>query len=61
MKKIVKEKERTKENLETTYLYIFANTDKDCDLLKDRPTLSPGRTPTTNKTATVLTTAKIWP
>jgi len=34
-------------------MYVcIANTDKDCDLLQDRPT--------SNKTATVLTTAKIW-
>jgi len=37
----------------TSYVYI-ANTDKDCDLSYDRPVLS------TNKTASALTTAKIW-
>jgi len=36
-----------------TYVYV-ANTDKYSNLLHDRPALS------TNKTATVLTTTKIW-
>jgi len=26
-------------------MYILLNTDKDCDLLQDRPVLSTGRTP----------------
>jgi hypothetical protein len=37
----------------------IANTDKDCDLLQDRPVLSTGRTPH-DKTVTVLTVTKIW-
>jgi hypothetical protein len=42
------------------YIYVYiANTDKICDLLHDRPVLSSERKPH-DKTATVLTTAKIW-
>jgi len=33
---------------------VLANTDNGCDLLHNRPVLS------TNKTATVFTTAKMW-
>jgi hypothetical protein len=44
-KKIVKGKGRRKENLKIyTYVYI-ANTDKNCDLLHDKPVLSSVRTP----------------
>jgi hypothetical protein len=42
-----------------TYVCI-SNTDKDCDLLHDRPVLSSGRTPHDEKTAPVLTIAKGW-
>jgi hypothetical protein len=41
-----------------TYILI-TNTDKEYDLLQDRPFLRPGKMPH-DKTATVLTTAKIW-
>jgi hypothetical protein len=40
------------------YIYV-TNTDKDCDLLQDLSSLQGGR-PMTNKTAAILTTAKIW-
>jgi hypothetical protein len=40
-------------------MYISLDTDKDCDLLHGRPVLLMVRT-TNDKTATVLTTAKIW-
>jgi hypothetical protein len=39
------------------YIY-FTNTDKDCDLLQDRPVLPTGKTPH-DKPATVLTKVKI--
>jgi len=42
------------------YIYISLDTDKDYDLAQGRPILWTGRMPMTNKTATVLTTTKIW-
>jgi hypothetical protein len=51
-----------KEEEKSTYVYEYiANTDKDCDLLHIDPSSRQGKRPTTNDTATVLTTAKIWP
>jgi len=60
VKKRAKKKLKAKnvKKLKCTYVYI-ANTDKDCDLLHDRPVLPLGRSPH-DKTASVLTTAKIW-
>jgi hypothetical protein len=48
-----------KKSTKCTYVCIV-NTDKDCDLYMIDPSSSQGGRPTTNKTATVLTTAKIW-
>jgi len=40
-------------------MYMSFDTDKDCDLLHDRPVLSSGRTPHDKQNSTVLTTAKM--
>jgi hypothetical protein len=42
------------------YVCISLDTENDCDLLHDRPVLSTGGRPMSSKTATVLTTNKIW-
>jgi hypothetical protein len=66
-KKAERKKQRKREKIKTkmfiknskcTYVYI-ANTDKDCDLLCNRPILSTERM-FHDKSTTILTTTKVW-